>query len=95
MWSVNSKSVYIIELTIPFEENIDWAHKHQLGKYKDLREQCIQNDWTTDIYLPLMSDAKGFIANLTSAYLTKLSLLLVEKWKYIKRYQDQTEVASA
>ena len=33
IWSVNSKKVFIAELTIPFETNIDWAHQRKLEKY--------------------------------------------------------------
>ena len=50
IWSVNSKKVMITEFMIPFETNIDWAHQRKLEKYKDLREQCIKNGWSTDIF---------------------------------------------
>ena len=37
IWLVNSKRVIIVELTIPFETNIDWMHQQKLEKYEDLR----------------------------------------------------------
>ena len=71
IWSVNSKQVIIAELMIPFEENIDWAHQRKLEKYEDLREQCVKNGWSRDIF-PLEIGCRGFISNSTSTFLTKL-----------------------
>ena len=67
IWSVNSKKVIIAELTIPFETNIDCAHQRKLEKYEDLREQCIKNDWSTDIF-PVEIGCRGFISNATSHF---------------------------
>ena len=47
IWSIKAKKVFIIELTVPYEENFDWAHQHKLEKYEDLREQCVRNGWMT------------------------------------------------
>ena len=38
------------ELTVPFEENFDWAHQRKLEKYEDLREQYIRNGWITNVF---------------------------------------------
>ena len=27
IWSVKAKKVFVIELTVPYEENFDWAHR--------------------------------------------------------------------
>ena len=35
IWSVKAKKVFVIELTVPFEENFNWAHQCKLGKYED------------------------------------------------------------
>ena len=40
IWSVKAKKVFVIELTVPFEENFDWAYQRKLEKYADLQEQC-------------------------------------------------------
>ena len=49
IWSVKAKKVFVIELTVPFEENFDWEHQCKLEKYEDLREQCVRNGWITCI----------------------------------------------
>ena len=84
IWSVNSKKVIIAELTISFAANIDWAYQRNLEKYKDLREQCVKNGWSTDIF-PLETGCRGFISNSTSTFLTKLKLSPAEKREYIKK----------
>ena len=38
IWSVKAKKVFVIELTVPYEENFDWAHQRKLEKYEDLWE---------------------------------------------------------
>ena len=84
IWSVNSKKVIMAELTIPFEANIEWADQRKLEKYEDLREQCIKNGWSTDIF-PLEIGCRGFNSNATSTFLTKLGLSPAEKREYIKK----------
>ena len=94
IWSVNSKKVIIAELTIPFEANIDWAHQRKLEKYEDLRELCIKNGWSTDIF-PHEIGCRGFISTSTSTFLTKLGLSPAEKREYIKKkIQNKTVIAS-
>ena len=36
IWSVKAKKVFSIELTVPFEENFNWAHQRKLEIYEDL-----------------------------------------------------------
>ena len=88
IWSVVSKKVFISELTIPFETNIDWAHQRKLEKYEDLREQCTKNDWSTDIF-PLEIGCRGLISNTTSTFLIKIRLTPVKKREYIKKDPKQ------
>ena len=38
IWSVKAKKVFVIELSVPYEENFDWPHQRKLEKYEDLRE---------------------------------------------------------
>ena len=34
--------MFVIELTVPFEENFDWVHQRQLEKYEFLLENVSQ-----------------------------------------------------
>ena len=87
------KKVFTIELTVPFEENFDWAHQRKLEKYKDLWEQCVRNGWITNVF-PIKVRCWGFITNSTSIFLTNLRLSPSDKRKYIKNIQDKDLSAS-
>ena len=71
IWSVSQKRVFLIELTVPFEENFDWAHQRKLEKYEDLKEQCLINGWAATVF-PVEVGCRGVIANSTFAFLSNL-----------------------
>ena len=71
IWSIKAKKVFVIKLTVPYEENFDWAHQRKLEKYDDLREQCVRNGWITNVF-PIEVGCRGFIANSTSVFWTNL-----------------------
>ena len=94
IWSVKAKKVFVIELTVPYEENFVWAHQRKLEKYEDLQEQCVRNGWTTNVF-PIEVGCRGFIANSTSVFLTNLGLPPSDKRKYMEKIQDKALTASA
>ena len=94
IWSIKAKKVFVIELTVPCEENFDWVHQRKLEKYKDLREKCIRNGWITNVF-PIEVGCRGFIANSTSVFLTNLGLPPSDKRKYTEKIQDKALTASA
>ena len=91
IWSVKAKKVFVIELTVPFEVNIPWAHQRKLEKYEDLREQCVRNGWITNVF----SIAVGCRCNSTSVFLTNLRLPPSDKRKYMEKIQDKAITPSA
>ena len=90
IWSVKSKKVFVIELTVPYEENFDWAHQH---KYEDLQEQCVRDGWIMNVF-PIEVRCRGFIANSTSVFLTNPGLPPSDKRKYMEMIQDKALTAS-
>ena len=94
IWSVKAKKVFVIELTVPYEENFDWAHQRKLEKYEDLREQCVRNGRITNIF-PIEVRCRGFIANSTSVFLTNLGLPPSDEREYMEKIQDKALTASA
>ena len=93
IWSVKTKKVFVFELTVPFEENFNWAHQHKLEKYEDLWEQYVRNGWITNVF-PIEVGCRGFIDNSTSVFLTNLGLPPLDKRKYIEKIQDKAITAS-
>ena len=94
IWSVKAKKIFVIELTVPYEKNFDWAHQRKLEKYEDLREPCARNGWKTNVF-PIEVGCRGFIANSTSVFLTNLGLPPSDKRKYMEKIQDKPLTASA
>ena len=94
IWPVKAKTVFVIELTVPYDENFDFAHQRKLEKYEDLWEKCVRNGWITNVF-PIEVGCKGFIANSTSIFLTNLGLLPSDKRKYMEKIQDKALTASA
>ena len=94
IWSVKAKKVFVIELTVPYEENFDWAHQRKLEKYEDLREQCVRNGWTTNVF-PIEVGCRGFITNSTTVSLNNLGLSPSDKRRCIEKIQDKALTASS
>ena len=93
IWSVKAKKFFVIELTVLFEENFDWAHQRKLEKYENLLEQCVRNGWITNV-LPIEVGCRGFIANSSSAFLTNIGLPPSDKRKYMEKIQNKALTAS-
>jgi ribA/ribD-fused uncharacterized protein len=47
IWSKKAKTVIIIELTVPWEENMEAAHERKMLKYQDLTAECREKGWKT------------------------------------------------
>ena len=94
LWSVKAKKVFVIELTVPYEENFNWTHQRKLEKYEDLREQCVRNGRITNVF-PIEVGCRGFIANSTPVFLTNFGLPPSDKRKYMEKIQAKALKASA
>ena len=86
--------IFVFELTVPFEENFDWAHQRKSEKYEDLREQCVRNGRITNVF-PIEVGCRVFIANSTTVFLTNLGLPPSDKRKYMEKILDKALTASA
>ena len=87
IWSVEAKKAFVIELTIPFEENFDRANKRKLEKYEDLQELCVTNSWITNVF-PIKIGCRSFIDNSTPVFLTNLGLSQSDKRKYMEEIKE-------
>ena len=47
LWSKKAHTVIIIELTVPWEENIEAAHERKMLKYQELTSDCREKGWKT------------------------------------------------
>ena len=44
-WSDSKKSVLLIELTVPWEENREETHEQKKNRYQTLRADCVGKGW--------------------------------------------------
>ena len=51
IWSRNPKRVVLVELTVPWEEQIEESHELKRAKYEDLAQTCRENGWNTWVFL--------------------------------------------
>lgn len=61
MWSSVDKRVIVIELTIPWEENITAALERKHLKYSKLAAECQDAGWNAEAY-PVEVGCRGFVS---------------------------------
>jgi hypothetical protein len=59
IFSERTKSVIIIELTVPMEENLSNAYARKKCKYQELVAECENRGWSTN-YFPVEVGSRGF-----------------------------------
>lgn len=62
LWSASTKTVIMIELTCPAEENLDAARARKLKRYAVLCEQIRLNGWVAVLHT-VEAGARGFVGN--------------------------------
>ena len=93
LWSTETRQVLLIELTVPWEENIDVACERKLEKYQKLVEQCKFKKWRTACY-PIEVGCRGFAGR--SVYCNSKSFRddRRKKRKAIRAISESAEKAS-
>ena len=66
IWVVDLRKVFVVELTIPFVERMNWALQYKLKKYEDLREQCVKNGCITDKFAIVLLPTQPNLPYLTN-----------------------------
>lgn len=73
LWSPLMKSVYIIELTVPWENAVEEAYERKKLRYTELAMDAQQRGWSTKIY-PVEVGCRGFVASSTIRLLRDLGV---------------------
>jgi len=61
MWSLPTKQIALVELTVPWEERIEESFERKLTKYQTLTESCVKRGWKAWCF-PVEVDCRGFPA---------------------------------
>lgn len=62
LWSPSLKSVYIIELTVPWEGSVEEAYERKKLRYTELAAEAQQRGWNPRVY-PVEVGCRGFVAS--------------------------------
>ncbi len=73
LWSKSQKSLFIVELTVPWEAAIGEANERKRLKYSDLAAEAVQRGWRTQL-LPVEVGCRGFVAMATTRLLKGLGV---------------------
>ena len=93
IWSEDTKKVFLIELTVPWEEAMDEAHERKLERYALLQEECISNGWRCQVR-PVEVGCRGFVGKSTKALLSAFGFGGRDLNSQVKQLSDAAEAAS-
>ena len=94
IWNTEKRIVIILELTIPWEENIKKAEERKEQRYEKLIEACRDKGWDTEYY-HLAVGCRGYVdKNLTKLFKSRFCLSNKEVKKLTEELQEVVERAS-
>ena len=94
VWSDDEKKVLLVELTVPWEGNLEVAYERKKTKYEPLRAECEERGWDCRV-LPVEVGCRGYIARSTIAFLRGIGLTGCEQRKATKELETTAETASS
>ena len=72
-WSDSKKSVLLIELTVPWEENWEAAHKGKKNCIETLHADCMKKGWICHV-IPIEAACRGFLGYSVISFLSKIGI---------------------
>ena len=93
IWSDVVKRVIIVELTVPWEGNMEWAYERRLCRYEEVREVCDDRGWMCDV-LPVEVGCWGFVAKSMLKYLKMIGASSKQVKNTVTQLQEAAEIAS-
>lgn len=92
LWSVASKMVLLVELTVPWEEGLDAAFERKQAKYSDLAADCREVGWKATP-CPVEVGCTGFVGS-PSHLLRDLGCTGAGQWRALKELAEEVEQGS-
>ena len=72
-WSDSKKSAFLIELTVPWEENREEAHDGKKNRYKTLRADCMEKGCICYV-IPIEVGCRDFLGHSVISFLSKIGI---------------------
>ena len=73
LWSNTRKLVYIIELTVPWEDNVEEAYERKKLRYSNLAAEAEDRGWKARV-CPVEVGCRGFVASSTAKLLREVGI---------------------
>ena len=83
----------LVELTVPFEDNIEHARARKNERYEDLTDQCVEDGWKA-WHSPIEVGCRGFVGAKTRQWFLSLGFSNKKNSLLLKRIQETVEKAS-
>ena len=93
IWSDELKTVYLIELTVPHEDNIDAAQTRKDERYEKLLDECEENGWSAK-HFPIEVGCRGFIGHRLKNLFHFVGLKRKDERKVLRQIEETVEKAS-
>lgn len=94
IWSSSIKKVFLVELTVPLEENFGDATLRKSQRYNDLCNQINDTTIWKAAHFPFEVGARGFVARSTRSMLKKMGIANHVRSKIIKNLSSCSAKAS-
>lgn len=93
LWSRSLNKVFIIELTVPWENSVDEAYERKHLRYADLAAEARHHGWNTEVR-PVEVGCRGFVATSTTRLLRDLGIKGQSQRSAIKAVSEAAEGSS-
>lgn len=93
LWPVPTRSVIMVELTVPWEERIDAAFERKKERYSDLAAECRPAGWKATVF-PAEVGCRGFAGTSTLRLMTSLGITGSKLRKALKDLAEEAEQGS-
>jgi hypothetical protein len=94
VFSENLKETIMMELTVPWEENMGWAHERKLDRYEDLRAECLEKGWCCEVFAVEVG-CRGFPGRSAVSFLQRIGMTGRRLRSSVKNIGQVAEAASA
>ena len=93
IWSDYRKCMHLVELTVPWEGNFEFANECKRTCYEPFRANCENCGWACSV-IPIEVGCRGFIARSTRSFMSSIGLPKTILRAAIKTLQEEAEAAS-
>ena len=91
LWCDEEKRILLVELTVPWEGNMEWAHERKMRRYEELEEECRAKGWSARTYAVEVG-CRGFVGRSVGRFLRDVG---VKPKSVTRKLQEAAESASA